>query len=241
MPSQAEFDNDYTKKDTPNWRASGDWFNVCKCNIPCPCTFAQTPTYGDCDGIMAYHIKEGNYGEVSLSGLNVLVLDSFKGNVWAGDGTTKVNVAIFFDEKASEQQRNALNMIFSGRAGGFMAEFAKLLGEVRGIEYSPIKFEIADDLSYWSAEMPGKIVAKAEALTGPTTLRVNGFKPLTRLAVRWVLGQLLHGASPSWIKLMQWVSNGREMAGQASISHLIGGVHRRLLLTAGEDKGINVI
>lgn len=169
MPSQAEFDNDYTKRDTPNWRASGDWFDVCECNIPCPCTFAQTPTYGDCDGIMAYHIKEGNYGEVSLSGLNVLVLDSFKGNVWAGDGTTKVNVAIFFDEKASEQQRNALNMIFSGRAGGFMAEFAKLLGEVRGIEYSPIKFEIADDLSYWSVEIPGKIVAKAEALTGPTT------------------------------------------------------------------------
>jgi hypothetical protein len=60
-------------------------------------------------------------------------------------------------------------MIFSGRAGGFMAEFAKLLGEVRGIEYVPIKFEIADDLSYWNAEIPGKILAKAEALTGPTT------------------------------------------------------------------------
>jgi hypothetical protein len=47
--------------------------------------------------------------------------------------------------------------------------FAKLLGEVRGIEYAPIKFEIADDLSYWNAEVPGKIIAKAEALTGPTT------------------------------------------------------------------------
>jgi hypothetical protein len=62
-----------------------------------------------------------------------------------------------------------LNMIFSGKAGGFMAEFAKLVGEVRGIEYAPIKFEIADDLSYWSAEIPGKVLAKAEALTGPTT------------------------------------------------------------------------
>jgi hypothetical protein len=37
------------------------------------------------------------------------------------------------------------------------------------IEYVPIKFEIADDLSYWNAEVPGKIIAKAEALTGPTT------------------------------------------------------------------------
>ena len=60
-------------------------------------------------------------------------------------------------------------MIFSGKAGGFMAEIAKMLGEIRGIEYAPIKFEIADDLSYWSAEIPGKVLGRAEALTGPTT------------------------------------------------------------------------
>ena len=54
-------------------------------------------------------------------------------------------------------------MIFSGKAGGFMAEFAKLIGDVRGIYYVPITFEVADDLSYWSAEIPGKVLAKAEA------------------------------------------------------------------------------
>jgi hypothetical protein len=59
-------------------------------------------------------------------------------------------------------------MIFSGKAGGFVAEFAKLIGEIRGIEYAPTKFEIADDLSHWSAQIPGKILAKAEALTGTT-------------------------------------------------------------------------
>jgi hypothetical protein len=153
----------------PKWTASGDWFDVCKCNVPCPCEFAQTPTYDDCDGIMAYNIKKGSYGETALVGLNVLALVSFKGNIWAGDGKTKLNMAIFFDEKASDQQKEALNMIFSGKAGGFMAEIANLIGEVRGIEYAPIKFDIADDLSYWSAEIPGKVVAKAEALTGPTT------------------------------------------------------------------------
>jgi hypothetical protein len=59
-------------------------------------------------------------------------------------------------------------MIFSGKAGGFMAEFAKLL-DVRLTLYSPMKFEVSLDLSYWSAEIPGKVVAKAEALTGPMT------------------------------------------------------------------------
>jgi hypothetical protein len=33
----------------------------------------------------------------------------------------------------------------------------------------PIKFEISDDLDYWSAEIPGKVLTKAEALGGPTT------------------------------------------------------------------------
>jgi hypothetical protein len=75
----------------------------------------------------------------------------------------------FFDEKANPQQREALQMIFSGKAGGFMAEFAKLVEDVRGTESAPIKFEVSDDLSGWSAKIPGKVVAKAEALSGPMT------------------------------------------------------------------------
>jgi hypothetical protein len=151
----------------PKWNASGDFFDVCNCNIPCPCTFAQSPTYGDCEGVLAYHIKNGHYGETSLEELNVMAISDFKGNIW--EGNTKANIAVFFDERASSEQRNALNMIFTGKAGGFMGEFAKLIGEVRGVEYAPIKFEVADDLAYWSAEIPGKVIAKAEALAGPMT------------------------------------------------------------------------
>jgi hypothetical protein len=157
----------YMEMDIPRWNLSGDWFDVCNCNIPCPCIFAQAPSYGDCEGVLAYRIKKGRYGEISLDGLSVLALSYFKGNIWAGD--TKANIAVFFDERASEEQRDALNMIFTGKAGGFMGKFAKLIGEVRGLEYAPIKIEIADDLSYWSAEIPGKVIAKGEALTGPMT------------------------------------------------------------------------
>jgi hypothetical protein len=153
--------------DIPSWKLKGDWFDVCNCNIPCPCTFAQTPSYGDCQGVMAYHINSGQYGETSLDGLNVLILDSFKGNIWAGE--TKADLALFFDERADEDQRKALDMIFTGKAGGLMGKFANLFGKVRGLEYAPIKFEIAGDLGFWSAEIPGKVIAKAEALTGPMT------------------------------------------------------------------------
>jgi hypothetical protein len=128
--------------------------------IPCPCEFAQAPTYDDCDGVLAYHIKKGNYGHVSLDGLNVLAIGSFKGNIWAGDGLTKVSIALFFDEKANEEQREALNMIFSGKAGGFMAEFAELIREVRRLEYAPIKLLLTTSSYYKFMMVMMKRVAK---------------------------------------------------------------------------------
>jgi hypothetical protein len=151
----------------PKWKASGDWFDVCKCSIPCPCVFAQAPTYGDCEGVLAYHIRNGHYGETSLDCLNALALSYFKGNIWAGN--TKASIAFFIDERANQQQRHALQMIFTGKAGGFMATFATLIGDDRGVNFAPIKFEVADDLSYWSVEIQEKVIAKAEALTGPMT------------------------------------------------------------------------
>jgi len=150
----------------PKWNVKGDWFDVCKCNIACPCSFAQTPSYGDCDGVLVWHIREGRYGDVSLKGLNVLSLGAFDGNIWAGGVT--VTTGIYLDERADDRQREALQMIFGGRAGGWPAEFAKLIGEMRGIEYARIDFDIADDLASWRAEIPGKVTAIGEALTGPS-------------------------------------------------------------------------
>lgn len=149
------------------WQADGDWFDVCRCDIPCPCEFAQRPTDNHCEGVLAWHIQRGRYGEVTLDGLNVLAIGAFTGNLWAGEA--KVTIGIFIDERADERQREALQTIFSGQAGGFPAEFAKFIGEVRGIEAAPIEFEVADDLSYWRARIPGKIEAAADALGGPMT------------------------------------------------------------------------
>jgi hypothetical protein len=41
--------------------------------------------------------------------------------------------------------------------------------DVRGLEFVPIDFEIADDLAHWRVEVPGKLRGSAEALTGPTS------------------------------------------------------------------------
>jgi hypothetical protein len=153
--------------DVPQWRVAGDWFDVCRCDIPCPCEFAQSPTDNYCEGVNAYHIREGNYGDVRLDDLNLLALLAFEGNIWAGEG--KISLGLFIDKRADERQREALQMVFGGQVGGWSGEAAELIGEMRGIEFVPIEFEVADDLAYWRAEIPGKVEASAEALTGPTT------------------------------------------------------------------------
>jgi hypothetical protein len=152
-----------------SWRLIGDWFDVCRCRVPCGCTFAQPPDEGVCDGILAWHIREGNYGDVTLDGLNVVMVGSFEGNLWTGEAKNGA-AGFFLDERADERQREALQMLFSGQAGGWPATFATLVeSEIRGLEFVPIDFEIADDLAHWSVEIPGKVRGSAEALAGPTS------------------------------------------------------------------------
>jgi hypothetical protein len=153
--------------DVAQWHLAGDWFDVCNCTIPCPCTFAQAPSEGDCNGILAWHVREGNFGDVRLDDLNVVAVGSFEGNIWAGEA--KPVMGFFIDERADDRQREGLETIFGGQAGGWPGDFASLISENRGVEYAPIKFEIAEDLAYWAVDVPGAATARAEALTGPTT------------------------------------------------------------------------
>ncbi len=147
------------------WNLDGDWFDVCKCEIPCPCHFGQPPTYGDCLGVLAWHINEGQYGNVRLDGFNFVMIGGFKGNLWTGP--SDIVSTFFIDERADAMQREALTAIFMGKAGGVAAEFAKFYGTIRGTEFARIRFERADDLAYWSVEVPGKLSARVDALTGP--------------------------------------------------------------------------
>src|SRR4051794_41938568 len=100
------------------WRLIGDWFDVCRCRVPCGCTFAQPPDEGECNGILAWHIREGNYGDVTLDGLNVVMVGSFEGNLWTGEAKNSA-AGFFLHERADERQREALQAIFAGQAGGW--------------------------------------------------------------------------------------------------------------------------
>lgn len=204
----------------PEWRLAGDWFDICSCNIPCPCEFAQAPTNNACQGMLVWHIRQGHFGDVRLDGFNLLALAAFEGNLWAG---AKARMGLFIDEKADEPQRQALQTIFGGQAGGWPAGFAATIGEFRGVEFVPISFEIADDLAHWQAEIPGRVRGRAEALTGPTT---PPGKHACRRSIRQdrksVPDRSRHGAAQTMQVVRVSGSSGRPRSGQANISPSTG-------------------
>jgi hypothetical protein len=162
------------------WRIKGDFVDFCRCSVPCPCTFAQPPTDGKCDGVIAWHIREGNYGDVQLDGLNMAGIATFEGNIWEPDVTASGGFIV--DEAAEEGQRQALMAIFGGQAGGWPGAFAQNFSEILGMEVAPIELEIDDGLESWSINIPDRAQGRTQLLAGPTTT------PGQRLAVHGAPG-----------------------------------------------------
>jgi hypothetical protein len=151
------------------WRIVGDFIDFCKCAVPCPCTFGQPPTEGDCQGVIGYRIREGRYGDIDLGGLNLVGVARFEGNAW--DPDVFADMGMIVDERADERQREALQTVFGGQAGGWPQMFAEnLLGEMLGLEFAPIELEIDEDLGSWRLTIPGKLEGSADLLAGPTSV-----------------------------------------------------------------------
>lgn len=124
------------------WELSGDYFENCNCNVVCPCLVSPgaplttRPTQGVCDVVLAFHIDKGKYADVSLDGLNVVVAAHTPGPMGEGNWT----LAAYIDERASDQQTEALGAIFGGAAGGPMAIFAPLVSKNLGARKVAINY-----------------------------------------------------------------------------------------------------
>jgi hypothetical protein len=150
------------------WRIVGDFIDFCRCRVPCACSWGQPPDEEECDGVIGYRIREGNYGDVTLDGLNFVGVSHFVGNIW--DDATRADMGFIVDERADESQREALQTIFGGQVGSWPQMFAEnVLGEMLGMEFAQIELDIADDSTSWSVRIPGKVRASAEIVTGPTS------------------------------------------------------------------------
>ncbi len=122
------------------WHVRGDYFETCNCDYLCPCITSHlqaTPTHGHCDAALVFHVEEGVYDGISLDDLNFAVLLHTPDAMGAGNW----GVGVITDERATQEQQQALAGIASGQAGGPMAALGPLVGEVRGVEARPIHYE----------------------------------------------------------------------------------------------------
>ena len=82
------------------------------------------------------------------------------------------------------EQREALQAIFGGQAGGWPAGFAANIGDLRGIEFVPIAFEVAGDLAYWRVEIPGRSSGMRKRWAVRPRRPANACRPSTRRVLR---------------------------------------------------------
>jgi hypothetical protein len=95
----------------------------------------------------AFHIKKGNYGNVSLDGLNVVMASHSPGNFWKGNWTA----ALYMDKRANKDQQMALETVFGGKAGGAPAMLASLIKDVKGMKWAQVDI---DSSKIW-VKVPG--------------------------------------------------------------------------------------
>lgn len=102
-----------------SWRIRGTYFESCNCDAICPCRRIDgvpggRSTHGICTGVLSWLIEEGAAGDIDLSGLPVALAvrysDDEPGSPWTW--------VLYLDERAADEQRAALEGIFTGRLGG---------------------------------------------------------------------------------------------------------------------------
>jgi len=122
------------------YRIEGTLFEVCTCNILCPCWVGEDPDGGVCEGLLGWQVEKGAINGVDVSGITLAMLAHIPGNILKGNWRT----VVYMEEKATEDQEEALLSVFTGKLGGPIADMAKLVGEVVAVERAPITTQLKE-------------------------------------------------------------------------------------------------
>ncbi len=115
-------------------------FEVCTCNVLCPCWVGEDPDGGTCDGLLGWRVDKGQIDGVDVGGITLVMMAHIPGNILQGNWRAMV----YLDERATENQEEALLNVFTGKLGGPIADLASLVGEVVGLERVPITTDVID-------------------------------------------------------------------------------------------------
>ena len=107
-----------------SYHLEGRLLEVCNCKVLCPCWIGEDPDNRTCDTIVAWHIDRGTVDGLDVGGNTVAAVAHVPGNILAGNW----RAAIFLNEDASPEQEAALLKVYTGQAGGPVADLAALIG-----------------------------------------------------------------------------------------------------------------
>lgn len=145
------------------WAIKGDVISACNCEWGCPCNFNAPPSHGGCDGFYAYHIDQGNLGSVKLDGLTVGFALRTPKAIHLGNMTAFLTA----DDRATPQQREAIETIFGGKVGGPFGALAPLMVKLIGPEYVPVQWKFDGYRS--EVRMGDRVEVKLDIIKNPVT------------------------------------------------------------------------
>lgn len=146
------------------WFFEADYLQACNCDYGCPCEFSAPPTKGFCEGMGAWRISRGSYGDIPLDGLGLGFAAHWPKAIHEGNGTA----CLFFDERANPQQRDALVQIGTGQAGGLPFELlATTISKLLEPRFVPFRFNFNGRNS--SVNIGDQVVAAVEPIKNPVT------------------------------------------------------------------------
>jgi hypothetical protein len=122
------------------YQLEGSLLEVCNCETLCPCWIGDDPDNGFCESVVAYNFSSGRIRGVDVSGLTLVSVVHIPGNILEGNWRQIVLV----DDRASDEQMDALLDCFTGKLGGPIADLANLVGERVAVERAPIDHSIVD-------------------------------------------------------------------------------------------------
>lgn len=145
----------------PAWQLRGDILEVCSCNVTCPCNVGGDPTKSPCDAIWGLHIQQGSHGSTRLNDVNLALYFRIPGKVFEGNWT----LGGCIDQRASQQQVDALMAILSGQSGGVFGALAGLIGKMLAPQRGAVSFEKKNGNA--RVNVPGLLEAGSESIPNP--------------------------------------------------------------------------
>jgi hypothetical protein len=119
------------------WLLEGEWLKNCNCDPGCPCDFNQHPTNANCEGAVAMRIEKGHVNDLDVSGLHWAAVVWWPGRMDEGNGT----VQFLIDERATAEQREALDRVFHGGGDTLFEIVAAVCPDRRETLFVPFEWE----------------------------------------------------------------------------------------------------